>query len=108
MVSTSLRLSDNGKQGKAMERGELLERGIGVHRVGDVYGDKDSDGMPIPDAEKDKWFVSVLADSPLAATVADIPLADTESEAWELAGRHYGIGKNNASMNDAEEPVVRQ
>lgn len=68
-----------------MERGELLEQGIAVHRVREVYGDEHSN--------KDKWFVSVLANSPLAATVADIPLTDNESEAWEVAAQHYRTGK---------------
>jgi hypothetical protein len=51
-----------------MERNELLQRGIAVHRVGDVY-DKDQNGMQISDVEKGKWFVSALAESPLASTV---------------------------------------
>ena len=69
------------------ERSELLERGIAVHRVGDVYG-KDRHGIPLSATEKDKWFVSALADSPLASTVQNIPQADTEHQAWELAAQH--------------------
>jgi hypothetical protein len=76
-----------------MERCNLLEQGVAVYRVGHVYRE-DRDGKPIPEAEKKKWFVSVLADSPLAATVADIPLADTEEEAWKLAVQHYGARKS--------------
>ena len=72
-----------------MERGELLELGVAVYRVGDVY-DKGRDGEPIPATEKQKWFVSVLAESPLAATLQDIPGAETEDEAWKLAAQHFG------------------
>lgn len=77
-----------------MERDELLEQGIAVHRVGDVY-DKDQNGMPISAIEKEKWFVSALADSPLSSTVRDIPEADTEDEAWELAAQHVSSALRN-------------
>jgi hypothetical protein len=77
-----------------MERNELLQRGIAVHRVGDVY-DKDQNGMQISDVEKGKWFVSALAESPLASTVREIPDANTEDEAWELAAQHLSAALRN-------------
>lgn len=66
----------------------MIELGIAVYRVDEVY-DTDQRGEPIPLAEQKKWCVSVLSDSPLAATVGHIPLSDTESEAWQRAARHY-------------------
>jgi hypothetical protein len=57
---------------------ELIRRGVAVHRVGDVCGD-------LTPSEQAKWFVSVSDGSPLADTVFDIPLASSESEAWEFA-----------------------
>ncbi|KVR89520.1 hypothetical protein C3743_40430 [Burkholderia contaminans] len=72
-------------------RERLIDRGVAVYRVGDVY-EVDEHGAQIPEGERAKWFVSVLADSPLAATVRKIPLADTEDEAWELAAHHYEQG----------------
>lgn len=78
-----------------MDRDELIEHGIAIYRVGDVY-DEDQNGMPIPPSEKAKWFVSARIDSPLAATVQDIPDADTEDEAWALAAEHLraALGKS--------------
>ncbi|MDN7664081.1 hypothetical protein [Burkholderia cenocepacia] len=65
----------------------LLELGIAVYRIGEVY-ESDSEGQPIPDAERAKWFVSALAGSDLAERACAIPLADSEGEAWELAAQH--------------------
>jgi hypothetical protein len=70
-----------------MGRDALLEQGVAIYQVGEVY-DVDSDGEPIPENEKAKWFVSVLEDSPLALKVLSIPLADTELEAWSLAAQY--------------------
>jgi hypothetical protein len=58
--------------------------------VGDVY-EKDENDKPLSDEQKSKWCVSVLADSPLAATVKEIPLSDSEDLAWESAATHYGF-----------------
>jgi hypothetical protein len=66
----------------------LIVLGIAVHKVGDAY-DEDKNGNPLPDEEKEKWCVSVLADSPLAATVTEIPLSATSDEAWQRAAQHY-------------------
>lgn len=81
-----------------MKRDELLERGIAVYRVGDVY-DKDQNGTPISAVDKEKWFVSALADSPLASTVLEIPEADTEDLAWELAAHHISAALNRSLRN---------
>jgi len=74
-----------------MEREALLEQGVAIYQVGDVF-DIDTDGAAIPKNEKAKWFVSVPANSPLLATVLAIPLADTENEAWRLAAHHCRLG----------------
>ncbi len=74
-----------------MDREALIEQGVAVYQVGEVF-DIDADGSPIPEEERAKWFVSVLANSPLSATVGTIPLAATEDEAWRLAAHHYRLG----------------
>lgn len=84
-------------QGTRMKRDELLERGIAVYRVGDVY-DKDQNGKPISALEKEKWFVSALADSPLASTALEIPEADTEDQAWELASHHISAALSKITV----------
>ncbi|UWE19385.1 hypothetical protein [Herbaspirillum huttiense] len=63
----------------------LIELGIAVYQVDKVHGDD----LTIPASDMGKWFVSALAGSPFAKTVHQIPLADTEREAWKLAAQHY-------------------
>ncbi|WP_050453131.1 hypothetical protein [Candidatus Burkholderia verschuerenii] len=65
----------------------LLDLGIAVHRMGDVY-ETDREGQPLTEAVQRQWFVSALAASDLVEPVCKIPLADTEGEAWELAAQH--------------------
>jgi hypothetical protein len=74
-----------------MERDALIGQGVAIYQVGEVF-DVDADGSPIPENEKARWFVSVLANSPLSATVRTIPFAATEDEAWRLAAHHYRRG----------------
>ncbi len=72
-------------------RRELIAHGIAVYQVGAVFG-SDRLGNPFRDDEQDnreKWFVSALVDSPQEATVGDIPLAETEEKAWQLAEQHF-------------------
>lgn len=57
-----------------------LLHGIAVYQVGDLY-DTDESGAPISDADRSKWFVSVLAGSFPEDIVRTIPLADTKSAA---------------------------
>ncbi|KAF7956318.1 hypothetical protein AWV80_38635 [Cupriavidus sp. UYMU48A] len=54
---------------------ELIRRGVGVYRVGDVYPPD-----VLTPAEESEWFVSAPLDSPLADKVATIPTAATEGE----------------------------
>jgi hypothetical protein len=68
----------------------MIELGIAVHKVGDAY-DEDQNGNALSDQEKEMWCVSVLADSPLAATVSEIPLSATSDEAWLRAALYYAI-----------------
>ncbi len=63
----------------------LIELGVAVYQVDKVHGDDST----IPASDKGKWFVSAFAGSPFAKTVHQIPLADTEREAWKLAAQHY-------------------
>ena len=39
-----------------------MQHGIAVYQVGDVY-DTDADGEPITEADREKWFVSILVGS---------------------------------------------
>ncbi len=73
-----------------MKREEMMEQGIAVYQVGEVFQTDEND-KPLSEEEKSKWFVSVLADSPLAATVNEIPLSDSEDLAWASAATHYGF-----------------
>jgi len=71
---------------------EIREKhGIAVYLVRDVYK-TEVDGTPIPESELNKWFVSTLSDSPYACKVAEIPLAASEAEAWNLAAIHLWDG----------------
>lgn len=70
-----------------MKRDELIAAGIAVYRVGEVF-DTDRNGRALSADEKDRWFVSVLADSPLVTVVQAIPTVGTESAAWALAAQH--------------------
>lgn len=74
-----------------LDQEQLIALGVAVYQVGDVYK-TDGNGVAVTEADKQKWFVSVLADSPMAATVNQIPFADTENEAWTLAAHHYEQG----------------
>lgn len=65
----------------------LYEEGVAVYQVGNLF-ETDAQGKPIPDSDRDKWFVSVPANSPYVPLMAAIPLAATEEEAWELADKH--------------------
>ncbi|VVE56979.1 hypothetical protein PAQ31011_05166 [Pandoraea aquatica] len=74
-----------------LKRRKLIEQGVAVYQVGAVFG-TNWWGNPFQDDERDnkeKWFVSALADSPQEATIGDIPLAETEEEAWQLAEQHF-------------------
>lgn len=65
----------------------LYEEGIAVYQVGNLF-DTDAEGKPIPESDRDKWFVSAPTNSPYVPLVTAIPLAATEEEAWELADKH--------------------
>ncbi|MBA9859834.1 hypothetical protein ACUXLG_005831 [Ralstonia sp. 121560039-2] len=65
---------------------DLLDKGVAVY-LNDLF-DTAGDGNPIPEKDRNKWFVSVPFDSPHASAVRTIPLAATEEEAWELAHQH--------------------
>lgn len=77
-------------------RDVLVARGIAVHQVGEVY-EVDSDGVALTEEVKGKWCVSVPAASSLAAAVQEIPLADSEDQAWEHARQHFGAGVGDSS-----------
>lgn len=76
---------------------QLCVKGIGVHRVGDLYEADVLAAVPVPKADLDKWFVSAQVGSPEETIVGNMPLALTEKEAWELAARHLLIGLQQAS-----------
>ncbi|AJW47708.1 hypothetical protein TK49_23700 (plasmid) [Ralstonia mannitolilytica] len=82
----------------------LCEQGVAVYQVGNLF-ETDSNGIPIPECDRDKWFVSVLADSPLVAKVEAIPLSSTEAEAWELAARHLILTDERVELGGT---VLRQ
>ena len=69
--------------------------GIAVYRVGDVYA-CDREGRPLSAGERDRWFVSALAGTPLAAAVGQIPAAGSEDAAWALAARHVAAALADA------------
>ncbi|MGR9587115.1 hypothetical protein [Pandoraea sputorum] len=76
---------------KSPARRKLVAQGLAVYQVGAVFG-TDQLGNPFRDdgqENREKWFVSAMADSPQEATVEDIPLAETEEEAWQLAEQHF-------------------
>lgn len=75
------------KRSPGMDRQALLELGIAVHRVGDVYT-RDREGRPLSAAEQARWFVSALVGTLLADAVGQIPETDSEDAAWTLAARH--------------------
>ncbi|TXT25433.1 MAG: hypothetical protein FD131_4634 [Rhodocyclaceae bacterium] len=70
---------------------ELCQRfRIAIYQVGEVY-ETDQDGRPIPDGEKDKWFVSAPADMFPHGEIEAIPLSNTEAEAEALAVSRLGL-----------------
>ena len=61
-----------------------LQQGLAVYQVGDVY-DTDADGEPITEADREKWFVSVLVGTFPEDLVRTIPLSATADEAQRNA-----------------------
>ncbi|WP_199032184.1 ankyrin repeat domain-containing protein [Ralstonia sp. ASV6] len=82
----------------------LCEDGVAVYQVGNVF-ETDAEGKPIPDEDREKWFVSTLMDSPLAATGTKIPLAATEQEAWDLAIQHLTVDRAPEVARSTREHV---
>ena len=67
-----------------MSNRELCDRfGIAIYQVGEVY-ETDKAGQPIPDEDKDKWFVS-------APVGTFAPGPDTEEQAEALAVEKLGL-----------------
>ena len=66
-----------------------MQHGIAVYQVGDVY-DTDADGEPITEADREKWFVSILVGSFPEDLVRAIPLASTAAEAEANAVKYLG------------------
>jgi len=82
-----------------------LQHGIAVYRVADVY-DTDESGTPIPDADRCKWFVSVLAGSFPEDVVKNIPFADTQAEAEANAVAYLWAHVPAANGNDGQEEAA--
>lgn len=75
-----------------MYRESMIAAGIAVYQVGEAF-DVDEAGEAIADDDRQKWLVSVPADSPMVTTVLEIPLADTEDQAWGFAAIHFGVAQ---------------
>ena len=70
---------------------ELCERfGIAIYQVGEVY-ETDRAGRPIPDEDKDKWFVSAPVGTFAPGEIEAISLSDTEEQAEALAVEKLGL-----------------
>lgn len=87
-----------------MKNEELCARNnVTVHLVGEVY-DHDEHGRPIPEPEKEKWFVAIRAGDFPDALVRSIPLADTEAEAHANAVKHLGLRNRCPVCCEAIQP----
>lgn len=74
-----------------MNHAQLCEmHHITIHQVGEIY-DEDESGRPIPEDEKDKWFVAVRAEDFPSELVRSIPLAATYEEALANAVTYLGL-----------------
>ena len=82
-----------------------LQHGIAVYQVGDLY-DTDESGVPISDADRCKWFVSVLAGSFPEEVVKTIPFADTQAEAEANAVAYLWAHVPPANGNDGQEEAA--
>ena len=82
-----------------------LQHGIAVYQVGDLY-DTDESGAPISDADRCKWFVSVLAGSFPEDVVKTIPFADTQAEAEANAVAYLWAHVPPANGNDGQEEAA--
>lgn len=82
-----------------------LQHGIAVYQVGDLY-DTDESGVPISDADRGKWFVSVLAGSFPEEVVKTIPFADTQAEAEANAVAYLWAHVPPANGNDGQEEAA--
>jgi hypothetical protein len=76
------------KLGAEIDIPNLIALGVSVYQVGKV-SETDKNGILLSEAERSKWFVSVLADSPLVEKLSQIPDADSEDGAWRLAAEHF-------------------
>lgn len=63
---------------------------LSFYRVGEVY-EIDDEGHPIPEQDKDKWFVAVPHGLVSQEVLRTIPLAATEEEAMRSAIVHLGL-----------------
>lgn len=76
---------------------ELYE--IGIYRVGETF-ERYRCGEPIPDEDKDKWFVATPTGMFPTGEVAAIPLADTIEEAEGLAVRRLHLRELHQAVCD--------
>lgn len=75
----------------AVSNRELCERfGIAIYQVGEVC-ETDKAGQPIPDEDKDKWFVSAPVGTFTLGEIEAISLSDTEEQAEALAVEKLGL-----------------
>lgn len=79
--------------------------GIAIYRVGEVY-DTDQAGQPIPDAEKEKWFVSAPVGMFQPGEIEAIPLSDTEEAAEALAVNRLLLREQQQAIDGTKADYV--
>jgi hypothetical protein len=86
---------------------ELCARhGIAIYQVGEVY-DTDQAGQPIPDAEKEKWFVSAPVGMFQHGEIETIPLSVTEEAAEALAVSRLRLHEQQKAIDGKKVDYVR-